>query len=344
MKKPFLFFIAMLFIFAAADLYADEGKPIITVLDFEANNISTADMKSITTFLAAALFDTGSYTVIDTAQRDNILKELEFSLSGCTDESCQLEVGKMLSAELIVVGNIGKIGDRIIITCKILETETTETVQTAKGVYEDVTQLIDNISFLAETLSGNQGAEQTAAASGKDPENTNGAESPAGKTLPASEGDILPGDFHINIKTVYKLPIGPKTVTGIVLFNYGFGAQAFPMLNVKGFESIALGAAAGYSLFGTEAETFLSLINAGVAIGFQQRVADFLLFKIFVSPSYGFSLYSGSMGSHFCLLGGGDVQMAVNENLRLGVFIGYDWVSSIYHGSSLGFSGEYDLK
>ena len=38
---------------------------------------------------------------IEVSQRDNILKEMEFSLSGCSDESCMLEVGKMLSAESI---------------------------------------------------------------------------------------------------------------------------------------------------------------------------------------------------------------------------------------------------
>ena len=49
----------ILFIFtlilAVTVLYSQE-KPIITVLDFSVNNISENDMKSIVSFLSAALF------------------------------------------------------------------------------------------------------------------------------------------------------------------------------------------------------------------------------------------------------------------------------------------------
>ena len=50
------------------------------------------------------------------AQRETVLKELEFSMSGCTDESCMLEVGKMLSAELIVGGSISQLGSKIVLS------------------------------------------------------------------------------------------------------------------------------------------------------------------------------------------------------------------------------------
>ncbi len=150
MKKIFCTILILLVL--AAALFAD--KPVTTVMDFQTNNISEGDMRSIVTFLSASLHDTGRYTVIDTAQRDVILEELAFSNSGCTDESCQLEIGKLLSAEYIITGDIALVGGRYILTARMLETETSATVQTAKGIYEDLGLLIDKMPVFASQLSG----------------------------------------------------------------------------------------------------------------------------------------------------------------------------------------------
>jgi len=69
-------------------------------------------MQSIITLLSSALFRTDKFTVIDVGQWAAILSEMEFSNSGCSDESCQLEIGKLLSSEMIVVGDITKVGSR----------------------------------------------------------------------------------------------------------------------------------------------------------------------------------------------------------------------------------------
>ncbi len=123
-------------------------------MDFEVNSISKSDMKSIISFLSASLFDTGKYRVIDTAQRDTILKELEFSYSGCSDDSCQLEIGKLLSAEYIVTGDIAKVGTRYILSARMLETETSETAGIAKGIYASLDELIDDMPAFASALAG----------------------------------------------------------------------------------------------------------------------------------------------------------------------------------------------
>lgn len=157
MKK--LIFCILIVFLATASVYAE--KPVTTVLDFEINSVSKNDMKSIISFLSASLYDTGKYRVIDTAQRDTILSELEFSLSGCTDDSCQLEIGKLLSAEYIVTGNIALVGSRYILTARMLETETSETKGTAKGIYANLDAMIDDMPVFAESLAG---IEQPAAA------------------------------------------------------------------------------------------------------------------------------------------------------------------------------------
>jgi hypothetical protein len=140
----------------SATVVVAQDQPTITVLDFQINNIAEGDMRSIISLLSSALFQTGQYKVIDVSQRDTILKELEFSQSDCTDESCQLEIGKMLSAEMIVVGNIGKVGARYLLSTKILETETGNTLHAADGIYKDLESLIDDIYSFAARLAGDE--------------------------------------------------------------------------------------------------------------------------------------------------------------------------------------------
>ncbi len=161
MKKLILLFVPLLLI--SASVFSND-KPVLTVLDFRINSISESDMKSITSFLSASLHDAGEYTVIDTAQRDTILDELAFSNSGCTDESCMLEIGKLLSAQFIVTGDIALLGGRYIFSAKMIETETSATIHTAKNIYTDLGELIDDMPNFAARLSGLEAADTRTAA------------------------------------------------------------------------------------------------------------------------------------------------------------------------------------
>lgn len=177
MKKYLLIILALLFI--TANVFS-ENNPVLTVLDFRVNAISENDMKTITSFLSASLHETGRYTVIDTAQRDTILDELSFSNSGCTDESCMLEIGKLLSAQFIVTGDIALLDGRYILTARILETETSATIHTAKNIYKGLGDLIDDMPAFADTLSGGNKAETVATA-----EKSKETEKPEETVLPA---------------------------------------------------------------------------------------------------------------------------------------------------------------
>lgn len=134
-------------------VFSQESEPIITVLNFQTNNVSEWDMTTIISLLSSALFNTGKYRVIDIDQRETILAEQDFSVQDCADEACQIEIGRLLSAEMIVVGNIGLVGERYVLTAKILETETADTLNSTDGIFQNLNALIDNIYAFAEKLS-----------------------------------------------------------------------------------------------------------------------------------------------------------------------------------------------
>jgi len=130
-----------------------QSRPIITVLDFTTEAMSPNEMKTVISLLSSALFQSGQFTVIDVTQRESLLKEIEFSGSGCTDEACALKIGKMLSAGMIVVGHISKIGSRFVVSTKMLETESGTTLSTADGIYKDMDAMVDGMRDLAAALA-----------------------------------------------------------------------------------------------------------------------------------------------------------------------------------------------
>jgi hypothetical protein len=98
-----------------------------------------------------------------------LLKEIEFSSGDCVDESCQLEIGRQLSAEMIVVGSIDKVGSRIVLAAKILETATSKTLNATDGIYQSLDDLLDNIySFGRELAAVSPGAEPASVQTSKD--------------------------------------------------------------------------------------------------------------------------------------------------------------------------------
>ncbi len=213
MKKLILLFVPLLII--SASVFSND-KPVLTVLDFRINSISESDMKSITSFLSASLHDAGEYTVIDTAQRDTILDELAFSNSGCTDESCMLEIGKLLSAQFIVTGDIALLGGRYIFSAKMIETETSATIHTAKNIYPDLGELIDDMPNFAARLSGLEAADTQTAAAESGSSETAGKTEAAEAAKPATEKPAKAGSGDGD-----AAPAGTKSIVGWSLLGGG---------------------------------------------------------------------------------------------------------------------------
>lgn len=152
MRKTILVLLLLSILLIQVSAQEGDDLPILTVLDFTTESVSQAEMKTIISILSSALFQMEQFTVIDVSQRENILSEIEFSSSGCTDESCMLEIGRMLAAEMIVVGSLSKIGSRYVLSSKLLETHTGKTLGTADGIYADLDEMLDDLGDFSRQL------------------------------------------------------------------------------------------------------------------------------------------------------------------------------------------------
>ncbi len=151
-KKPF--FALILLVFSVVTAFTQNNYiPVITVLDFELNGLSQAEGRIFIDYLSSHVSAIKGYRFIDRSQREAILEEMAFSLSGsCSDEECQLEIGKMLAADYIIIGSIGTLGNRYLLNTRLIKVETSETQKSASEKYSSIDDLVDDSERLIKVL------------------------------------------------------------------------------------------------------------------------------------------------------------------------------------------------
>ena len=98
-----------------------QGKPRTAVIPFNAVGVAAIESITASNLFETALVQTESFLIIEQNQIAEILEAQSFILSGCTDESCAIEIGKLLAAEQIILGSFSKVGSSYIINTKIID-------------------------------------------------------------------------------------------------------------------------------------------------------------------------------------------------------------------------------
>lgn len=193
--------ITLLFIFVAVALASNSN---VAVRDFEGLNVDTVDALIITERFRTELVTTGSFNVLERKQVNSILEEQGFILSGCVDNSCNVEVGQLLGVEYIIVGTIGKIEGTYTVTLRLVNISSGKIQNTVTGdcagPLSDV--LMNTTKELAEKLVLQvQNAEYGTLNIKSEPTGSQVYLNDiyVGKT-PFSSTQLLPGDYTLLIK------------------------------------------------------------------------------------------------------------------------------------------------
>jgi hypothetical protein len=117
--KPVYFFVILLIVISFQLNVFAVNRETAAVFTFDSYNCPKRLATITTDMVSAKVFETKIYTLIERSQIDMVLKELELQQTGCTDASCAVEVGKMLSAGKIIMGSIHKI-DTYTIVMKVV--------------------------------------------------------------------------------------------------------------------------------------------------------------------------------------------------------------------------------
>ena len=97
------------------------GKEKIAILAFDANGVEKSVAKTVSEIVATEIVNTGVFTVIERSNIKKILNEHKLQLTGITDASTASELGSLLNAKYLFLGTVGRLGGKIIITCKVVD-------------------------------------------------------------------------------------------------------------------------------------------------------------------------------------------------------------------------------
>ena len=130
------------------------SKDAIAILDFESIGVSEQEAYIVTQSLLTELIKADKYRIIERGSVDRILKEQKFQQSGCTDSGCAVEVGQLINADFVVIGNTSKLGSTYSINARIIDVESGEATISAQ-FYEKGTIdiLIEGTQSIAAQLS-----------------------------------------------------------------------------------------------------------------------------------------------------------------------------------------------
>ena len=126
-------------------------KRNIAVLDFGSPVLSESELISITNQFRSHLVRFNRYSVLNRNRMEIILDEQSFQLSGCTDEACAIEVGKLLNVNYVFYGEVGEIGTTYTIDISSINVETGQIEKSYSksfiGEKDDFLRILEEIAY-----------------------------------------------------------------------------------------------------------------------------------------------------------------------------------------------------
>jgi TolB-like protein len=114
-----------------------QDLPTVAVLDFTSFMMGDGGAavnlgKAITAMLVTEFSNRDGIQVIERAQLNDMLREQDLVLSGRVDESSAIEIGKMLGAQYVLLGQASSIVDNLRMDIRAVDVETSEIVAVLK--------------------------------------------------------------------------------------------------------------------------------------------------------------------------------------------------------------------
>ncbi len=121
----------LLFIILCSSLsWAQESKPAVAVLDLRDQGVSQLIAKSLSDELRVNISRLEKFRVIERNEMQAIFMEQDFQQSDeCDNEECGAEIGRLLGAEQLIMGSVGRVGKTFLVTTRIIDVSTGEMIK-----------------------------------------------------------------------------------------------------------------------------------------------------------------------------------------------------------------------
>ena len=117
------------------NVYAQESpvneRIAAAVLDVVPQSVAAGEAALVTELLKDELLRTNIYTIVEKQQLDAVIAEQSFQHFGLTEAERAVELGKILTVNIIFIGTLGKIQNVRILAVRMVDIETGEIVKSA---------------------------------------------------------------------------------------------------------------------------------------------------------------------------------------------------------------------
>ncbi|MEW6684584.1 MAG: formylglycine-generating enzyme family protein [Candidatus Edwardsbacteria bacterium] len=117
MRKPLFF----LFVFLPALAFAQRIP--LAILDLEAQDVPKGTAAVISELLRSEFRKSQKFDLVEKNKMDEILKEWAFRQTGCTEAGCATEAGIMLNVKKMIIGSLGKLGTKYILSLRVVDVD-----------------------------------------------------------------------------------------------------------------------------------------------------------------------------------------------------------------------------
>ena len=144
MKKYFLF------IFLISLIFPQSEKLAVSILDFNGEDVSPKVLKACFQRLETSLIESDKFIVIEKSEREEILKEQKIQSSGICDTDYIVDIGQLLGAEYLMLGEIIDLSGLYQIDIKIINVEkgdiTEKVTEEVEGKVKDLLNAMESAS------------------------------------------------------------------------------------------------------------------------------------------------------------------------------------------------------
>ncbi|AEJ62032.1 PEGA domain protein [Spirochaeta thermophila DSM 6578] len=141
----------LLFVWMVGHLWASDVR--ISIFPFQSDYRLSKVAKAATSFVETAFIKESRFDVITRRDMEAVLSQQELSLSDVTDPSSAIRLGKVLTAQYVVIGELQAIGDVVLLAARMLDVETGRMVAAETGTARTLSDLESACTLLARSLA-----------------------------------------------------------------------------------------------------------------------------------------------------------------------------------------------
>lgn len=147
--------LSLVFLTISIQLTLAQNRPIIAIIPIRSlGGIADIEANTLTDLLETGLVKSEMFQVVEKSELSEVLAAQEYTLKEYTDENFAIEVGKLITAEQIVLGRVSKIGTKYFLTAKIIDVATGKTLKADKIEAETIELLATQTEILGLRLAG----------------------------------------------------------------------------------------------------------------------------------------------------------------------------------------------